>query len=485
MFLDGQGRQRLWHGINIVNKGVPFHPSLDVFAPGESVTDEDIKVLLSMGASVVRLGIMMGGMFPDGPVLNESYLEYSMRVVGKLHDNGIDTLIDLHQDVLSKKVCGEGTPDWMLNVSSLHAMPLPRPASYSTVEVDPATGYPKSCEPSGVLKSIGWSEWYTTDQCGKAFAQLYALNSPMSKAFEAYWRAVALKFKGHPGVIGYELLNEPWVGDHVGSPSLLLESGRAEQGLLKDYMQRMHDVIRAVDEEALILYAPAEINNRLMRRVGYERGFLPGAGMAYHVYCVVGTDGPGPTTPTQEKLCHYNDKSTMKQRQEDLARLGTAGFVTEFGAVNPVATGLAEMSFVLEHFESMEPPSSWAFWDFHEIQTRGTEEKATYIRTLARPYPRAIAGTLRSYTFDASSALFQMTFAPSSNGSMLTEVYLGKEHHYRSGFIVSMSPKGALIVQTTSFGVTLQSSGEGFGGQEVTVTVVPANMSSWSGAIFV
>ncbi|CAK0799141.1 unnamed protein product [Prorocentrum cordatum] len=320
MFLDSQGRQRLWHGINIVNKVAPFHPSLDVFAPGQSVTDDDIKVLLSMGASVVRLGIMMSGMFPDGPVLNKTYLEYSMRVADKLHENGIGTLIDLHQDVLAAKVCGEGTPDWMLNVSSLNAMPLPRPASYAAVEIDPATGHPKSCQPLGPLKAIGWSEWYTTDQCGKAFAQLYGLDSPMSKTFEAYWHAVALQFKGHPGVVGYELLNEPWVGDHVGSPSLLLEAGRAEQGLLKDYMQRMHDVIRGVDKDAgcwPILYAPAEVNNRLMRRVGYERGFLPGAGMAYHVYCVVGTDGPGPTTPTQIKLCNYNDKSQMKQRQED------------------------------------------------------------------------------------------------------------------------------------------------------------------------
>jgi len=133
----------------------------------------------------------------------------------------------------------------------------------------------------------------------------------------------------------------------------------------------------------------------------------------------------------------------------------------------------------------MEPPSSWAFWDFHEIQMRSTEERALYVRTLARPYPRAVAGTLRSYTFDASSALFQMTFVPSSNGSLLTEVYLGKEHHYQSGFNMSMDPSGALIMQATSYGVTLQSAGEDFSGKEVTVTVLPANVSFWSGAIVV
>merc|ERR1740121_3228358 len=85
----------------------------------------------------------------------------------------------------------------------------------------------------------------------------------------------------------------------------------------------------------------------------------------------------------------------------------------------------------------------------------------------------------------ASSALFQMTFVPSSNGSLLTEVYLGKEHHYQGGFNMSMDPSGALIVQATSYGVTLQSAGEGFSGKEVTVTVLPASKSFSLGAVLV
>merc|ERR1712086_480118 len=104
-----------------------------------------------------------------------------------------------------------------------------------------------------------------------------------------------------------------------------------------------------------------------MRRVGYEKGFLPEAAMSYHVYCLTGTDGTGPTSPLTKQFCHFNDGFLMKHREDDIRRLQTAGFVTEFGAVSPVPTGLAEVEFVLDHLDAMDPPSSWAFWDYHEL----------------------------------------------------------------------------------------------------------------------
>ena len=33
---------------------------------------------------------------------------------------------------------------------------------------------------------------------------------------------------GEAGVLAYELLNEPWVGDHVADPMLLIQGGAAE-----------------------------------------------------------------------------------------------------------------------------------------------------------------------------------------------------------------------------------------------------------------
>ena len=275
MFNDLDGRSLMWHGTNFVNKGAPFYPE---------ITGQDITTMKELGMSVVRLGVMIDGVFPVGaqgekPVINATYLETIESIVSNLWSNGIASILDLHQDVLGSRICGEGTASWMLNSSLLHSLPFPEPltglfANHS--KPDPATGGwtpPIDCHTVGPLKSIGWSEFYMTDACGKAFQQMYDLDpakGPLGSVFALHWEAVASKMAHHPGVLAYELLNEPWVGDHLGEPALLLEAGVAEKRNLEPFFTALVAKIRSVDPDTMVLYAPAEVNNRAMRRVGYE-----------------------------------------------------------------------------------------------------------------------------------------------------------------------------------------------------------------------
>lgn len=111
-------------------------------------------------------------------------------------------------------------------------------------------------------------------------------------------------------------MNEPWYGDVLSDPLLLLEGGVAEKKNVGPMMERMHTLIRQNDKATPVLYSPAELNNRFMRPVGYERGFLPGEPMAWHVYCLTGTDGDGPTTNLTKELCHFNDGDQFRQREK-------------------------------------------------------------------------------------------------------------------------------------------------------------------------
>lgn len=71
---------------------------------------------------------------------------------------GIYTLLDMHQDILSEKFCGEGIPDWAVDTGSkmvntpvilcyyipsaftdAHGFPWPLGSPF---KVDPNTGYP-------------------------------------------------------------------------------------------------------------------------------------------------------------------------------------------------------------------------------------------------------------------------------------------------------------------------------------------------------
>ena len=151
------------------------------------------------------------------------------------------------------------------------SMPLPMPMTLHGY-----TNKSTRCTPTGILKSIGWSSFYMTDACGKAFQALYDNVGVLGQAFDLYWDTVSKKFAKKPGVLGYEILNEPWVGDYIRHPDLLFEAGAAERGPVGRLMQRAHDVIRQHDPETPVLFSPAEVNNRLLRPVGYEEGFLPG-----------------------------------------------------------------------------------------------------------------------------------------------------------------------------------------------------------------
>ena len=282
-------------------------------------------------------GVMLDGLFPTNATADPTYLPAIEAIVDQLWQSGIYSVLDLHQDVLSSKLCGEGVPTWMLNVSTLHSLPFPLPATTLNLSnANSSTGGwspPPLCSARGLLKFIGWSEFYVTDASGKAWQSIFDGDSLLFTMIQTHWEMVATHFVGHPGVLAYEMMNEPWVGDHVLHPSLLLKSGVAEKKNVGPFMERIHSAIRRIDKTTMVMYAPAEVNNRLMRHVGYETGFLPGEPMAFHVYCLTGTDGDGPTTNIAKEICHYNDAFQLDIRREDLQRLNAPGFVTEFGAV--------------------------------------------------------------------------------------------------------------------------------------------------------
>jgi endoglycosylceramidase len=449
-FRDAANRSVLFHGINYVKKESPYVPSAT--APGE------VDKLRSLGATVVRLGVMLSGVFP-GPcgatAPNMTYLRLIREQVDTLWtEAGIRSVLDLHPDVLNgDRLCGEGVPDWMVNASELGSLNFPLPLSTQNESVpDPATGgwAPKlDCSARGPLKFIGWSSFYMTDASGKTFQQLYDGTSTLAKYVERYWVAVAAYFRGHDGVLAYELLNEPWVGDHVKHPLLLLEAGAAERGGVGTYMKRMHAAVRSVDPDTFTLFAPAEVNNRLMRHVGYEAGFLPGEPMAFHTYCITGTDGPGPTTPLAIGVCHLNDGLQLKHRRDDLQRLATAGIVTEFGAVSDAATGLAEVRYVAEHFDGPGMPLSWIYWN-------NIPDQDDYRAELARSYPRAVAGDVVSVSFNASNGDFTLVFVPDKEASLPTEVFLSRQHHYPKGWDVTVTPEGCCDVKDVPGGVEVR-----------------------------
>lgn len=57
MIIDEDGRERFFHGTNIVVKGPPYHPQMNSFDSEISFCDEDMELLQSMGHNTIRLSL--------------------------------------------------------------------------------------------------------------------------------------------------------------------------------------------------------------------------------------------------------------------------------------------------------------------------------------------------------------------------------------------------------------------------------------------
>lgn len=110
---DEFGRHVILHGTNVVFKIDPFIPDLDSdFDPENSLTVEDIEDLQKWGVNMVRLGVTWESVERQMGVYDQAYLDKIEILINRLGEKGILTMLDAHQDLLTRFACGEGMPDF-------------------------------------------------------------------------------------------------------------------------------------------------------------------------------------------------------------------------------------------------------------------------------------------------------------------------------------------------------------------------------------
>ena len=162
------------------------------------------------------------------------------------------------------------------------------------------------------------------------------------------------------GILSYELLHEPWVGDHVGDPDLLLVGGRLlrgdPSGSTMRAVVRAVDPLRCVDPRTPVLYSPAQISPAQTTTCHASSQIRK---RADGVSCLLHRRHRLSRTrdPAVKALCHVNDGAQLDVRRADLKRIRTGGFVTEFGDMADVDTGRAEVRHVASLLEGTFPLS--------------------------------------------------------------------------------------------------------------------------------
>lgn len=99
-------------------KGPPYHPKVDVWDPQYSFNEDDARFLGDLNVNSIRLGMMWPGVEPVRGQYNYTYINIMKGIVENCQKYGIYVILNMHQDGLSEKFCGEGIPLWAVDTDT-------------------------------------------------------------------------------------------------------------------------------------------------------------------------------------------------------------------------------------------------------------------------------------------------------------------------------------------------------------------------------
>lgn len=397
-FIDGAGRVVLLHGANVIDKRPPYLPSEEEFGAA------DADAMRDLGFNVVRLGFIWAGLEPERGALDRDYLARLTALVKLLTSRGIYVLVDSHQDLWNERFGGEGAPDWAV------FQPAKEPFAFN------------------------WGlSYFVNPPIGNAFEDFWNDREGTQTRYVEAWRELARTFAGDPGVLGYDVMNEPWTTATWFVPQ--------ESTTTEPFYRRVIPAIREIDPDHTVFWALA-----LPGVVGIESdlGVLgyDNLSLSFHVYCAtsiflrVYLDG----------VCESATGPSFDKSRAARDRQGSGWLLTEFGA-SDFLPDIARHAAVAD--QNLVGWTHWA-WKLYDDPTGDVDEAIVANDTgpiafkskmplLARTYARAIAGTPAAMSFDPESGAFELGYAPDPSVSAPTEIWLPLAQHYPGGYAVSVS----------------------------------------------
>ena len=458
-FVDQSRRVRLFHGFNDVGESTRRVGPFDGYnyLPQLLISNETRLDMLvnEYGFNCFRVGAIWAALQPGPNTVDTRYLGALQNATRLLAKHGAYSILDMHQDALST-LNGwsdhDGAPTWVVNKTRpRHAYPWP-------------------------FKEKGGDP---TEAVAQAFQDIYDDAHGGRSAWAAAWRTFAARFRGEAGVVGYELMNEPFAGDIYADP-LRVDPAFAGAHNLQPAYDVVAAAIREVDPETVIMYEPLTwgmiFQTRKFASLGSGFSHVPGgaeyanrSAFSYHYYCWLGRehDAAGHASPCEPYSALRREScqgrfglgpKVFSSVQETISTLGGASFLTEFGGVYftpstacpPGSTSQEETAWVLDEADAQL--QSWSHWDLAYFVPVGPDPDGFLgcapgwprgcIKDFIRPYAQAVAGTPTRMGFDRSTNVFTLSMAPDSTIAAPTEIFLPR-WRYPSGYQVRVEPAGA------------------------------------------
>lgn len=239
-FIDIQGRHTILHGINMVCKEKERNYIGDY-------KEEDFMTLKQWGFNVIRLGIFWDGLEPLPGQYDNNYLSKVDKLIELAGKNDLCVILDMHQDLFSC-IYSDGAPEWATITDGKEH-----------------------------IRTDLWSDSYLLSPAVQTAFDSFWNNRQASDGigiqdhFINMWKHIASRYQGNKVVIGYDILNEPFMGSEANHllPALLsaLVNIISEHELvdMEKFMAQWLDPIQKM--ELLSLLSDKDLYLKLVREV--------------------------------------------------------------------------------------------------------------------------------------------------------------------------------------------------------------------------
>jgi endoglycosylceramidase len=423
VFRDALGRVVVLRGVDAGgrSKFAPYVP-FD-FAPGSFATALGAYMdrAASWGIDAIRVPFTWAAVEPTLGQDDAAYLAEYDQILDAAWARGIYTVIDFHQDVYAEAYCGDGFPAWTLTNPPAPHHDCPH-----------------------------WGEEYLNDaDVQAAFDRLWSSGSSVQAGMLAMWDRMIARHKDRPGVVGFEIINEPGWGTQ--------QIDAFESGTLTDFYSAVVPHVRALAPRSLVFVDPSGFDGPggmifLKKPTGDGIVFAP------HYYPLSGSGHPDAVIGGLTAWATYGMQWNVPT------------FVGEFGASHDDTAGPA---FMTAHFDALDQlgmsgteweysvsADSWNDENYGMVAADGTEYPI--VQAIVRPYARAVAGTSITAAYDDMSSTYSLSYAP-AGGTNVTEVALppraysgGYQLALEGGCIDATSAPGRLLVQSDAGAATVK-----------------------------
>jgi endoglycosylceramidase len=440
-FVDSNGRQVIFNGINFISKD-----SAQNYMPSQN--QEVFNDFKKWGFNCIRLGIIWDGLEPEPGNYNEAYLLEIDKRIQWAADNGIYVFLDMHQDLYGSKF-SDGAPRW------------------ATLD-EGKTHY------SGAV----WSDSYMISPAVQTTFDNFWKNTPAADGiglqdhYANLWKHIAKRYANNTTVIGYDIMNEPFLGTAANyimpqmlgayaqvmvevtgqapptAEELMAMWGDEESRLkalelistkeryakvvdavyelnadfekkqLQPMYQKMADAIRKVDKKHILFF-----NHSYFANTGVPSALEPTKladgttdkliAYAAHGYDLV-VDTKEVENPSYERV-----ELIFERINETGKRMNVPVLVGEWGAFHGKSLKMVETAqHVVNLFENYNFSNTyWAYYG-------DINEYPYFKNAIIRPYPQYISGDLVSYDFDFITGEFTCVWNETESSVEPTVIYV-------------------------------------------------------------